>query len=286
MAQVRTHPRPILAGMSASADRKQLRLRRAGCCAVCGRELPAGERATWDPAARTVTCLGCEPADAAVLEGEAGASAQHEYDRRSRRREQHARHTLGVLGTVLAHVIDEPQSTTSWERGARGERRTAARLAKHLAGHDVMLLHDRRIPGHGQANIDHLTVGPGGVTVIDTKTHKGEIRVERVGGLFTDRHQVLLIGGRDRTELVDGVERQLASVLAALTRPGADRIEVRGALCFPNPDGLPIFRQLTVREIVIDGPKPVAKLARRAGPLDHEQIDRIRRELASAFPAA
>src|SRR5947209_14898995 len=89
------------------------------------------------------------------------------------------------------------------------------------------------------------------------ETHKGEIRVERVGGLFTNRHQVLLIGGRDRTALVDSVERQLAIVRTALTRPGAGRIDVRGALCFPNPDGLPIFGQLTVREIVIDGPKPV-----------------------------
>lgn len=272
--------------MGASADRKQLRLRRPGWCAGCGRELPAGELATWDAAVHTVTCLECERADAGALEGEAGASAQREYDRRRQARQRHARQTFGALGTVLARVIDEPQSTTSWEQGARGERRTAARLAKHLTRHDVMLLHDRRAPGHGQANIDHLTVGPGGVTVIDTKTHKGEIRVERVGGLFTNRHQVLLIGGRDRTALVDSVERQLAIVRTALTRPGAGRIDVRGALCFPNPDGLPIFGQLTVREIVIDGPKPVAKLVRRAGPLGHEQIDLITRELASAFPPA
>jgi hypothetical protein len=33
----------------------------------------------------------------------------------------------------------------------------------------VRLLHDRRVPRHGHANIDHIAVGPGGVTVIDTK---------------------------------------------------------------------------------------------------------------------
>jgi hypothetical protein len=37
---------------------------------------------------------------------------------------------------------------------------------------------------------------------------------------------------------------------------------------------------------VIDGPKPIAKLARRPGPLDHEQIDRIWRHLATALPPA
>ena len=68
--------------MSRTAPKKQLRLRRAGHCAVCGHALAAGESAIWDSAARTVTCLTCELADAPVLEGDAGASAQREYDRR------------------------------------------------------------------------------------------------------------------------------------------------------------------------------------------------------------
>lgn len=242
-----------------------------------------GDSAIWDSAAQTVTCLTCALADAPVDEGHAGASAQREYDRRHQRREQHAKDKLGALGTVLAHVIDEPRSTTNWQKGARGEQRTAARLTKHLQGQDVKLLHDRRIPCHGQANIDHLAVGPGGITVIDSKTHTGAIRVERVGGLFTDRHQILLIAGRDRTELIDCLERQLHAVRTVLHQAGIET-DLRGALCFPEPDGLPIFRQLAVREIVIDGPKQIAKLARRAGPLEHEQIDRIWRHLASALP--
>jgi hypothetical protein len=134
------------------------------------------------PASDTIICLACAPERP---EGEAGASAQREYDRRRQRRRDHAREKLGLVGRVLAHVIEEPQSTQSWAQGAQGERHTAARLEKHLAGHPVKLIHDRRIPGHGKANLDHLAVGPGGVTVIDSKTHRGEVRVERVGGLFT-----------------------------------------------------------------------------------------------------
>jgi hypothetical protein len=61
----------------------------------------------------------------------------------------------------------------------------------------VRLLHDRRIPGRGQASIDHLAIGAGGVTVIDTKAVRGRIRVERVGGLLTARHDVLLIDGHE-----------------------------------------------------------------------------------------
>ena len=61
-----------------------------------------------------------------------------------------------------------------------------------------------------------------------------------------------------------------------------------GALCFPNPDGLPL-RQLTVRGIVIDGPKPIAKLARRAGPLSADQadqVDQLAHQLAALFRIA
>jgi nuclease-like protein len=256
-----------LLAMGIEAPGNRLRLREPDRCVVCGEELAAGDQAIWDPVSRTVTCASCHP-DVPVVEGKAGASARREYQRRHERREQHARKRLGGLGTVLARVIDEPQSTTNWQQGARGEERTAARLAKHLEGHDVKVLHDRRVPGHGQANIDHLVVGPGGVTVIDTKTHKGEIRVDRVGALFSDRRSILLIGGRDRTSLIDGLERQIQIVRSALARGGAQDVEVGGALCFPNPDGLPLFKKLTIRDIAIDGTKPVAKLARRAGPLD------------------
>ena len=267
--------------MKASPRHAPVRLDRDTRCQSCGERIVAGDLAAIAPVSDTIVCLAC----AARPEGEAGASAQREYDRRRQRRHDHARETLGLVGTVLAHVIEEPQSTQSWSQGASGERRTAARLEKHLAGHPVKLLHDRRIPGHGKANLDHLAVGPGGVTVIDSKTHRGEVRVERVGGLFTDRHSILKIGGRDQTKLIDGVERQVKLVTAALTRAGYGDLDIRGSLCFPDPDGLPL-RQLSVRRIVIDGPKPIAKLARRAGPLSTEQVDQLARQLAALFAVA
>jgi hypothetical protein len=61
---------------------------------------------------------------------------------------------------------------------------------------------------------------------------------------------------------------------------------VRGALCFANVDGLPLFRQLSVKDIVIDGPKPVSRLAARPGPLRVEDIEHLWRALAHRFPPA
>jgi hypothetical protein len=219
-----------------------------------------------------------------LSEGQAGASALREYERRHAKREDHARQTLGGFGVLLARVIDEPQSTKAWQQGGNAEVRAGDRLTKLLKDRGVRLLHDRRVPRHGGANIDHIAIGPAGVLVIDTKSHKGKIKTDRVGGLFSPRRTVLLINGRDQTKLIDGVERQIGYVRDALNG-SADDVQIQGALCFPSPDGLP-FAQLRVREVVVDGPKRIAKLARRPGPLNPETIDQIWQRLASAFPEA
>jgi hypothetical protein len=92
--------------------------------------------------------------------------------------------------------------------------------------------------------------------------------------------------GRDQTGLIDGVDRQIDYVRAAIARFGEDGIDVRGALCFPDVDGLPLFGQLKVRGVVIDGPKRVARLARRPGQLDLDTVERLWRQLADSFPKA
>ena len=161
--------------ISATRPTKQLRLRRPDQCRVCSIELPIGTTAIWDPGARTVACLDCGGDEVAagpaapIDSGQAGASALRKHQGLHEAREQRAREKLGGLGAFLTKVIDEPSSTRVWQQGGNGEVRVAARLEKLLGGSGVRLLHDRRVPGHGQANIDHIAVGPGGVTVIDAK---------------------------------------------------------------------------------------------------------------------
>jgi hypothetical protein len=99
---------------------------------------------------------------------------------------------------------------------------------------------------------------------------------------------VLLINGRHRTELVDGLERQIAAVRTVIAEVAASEIDVRGALCFPNLDRLPRLGQLTMHSgtIAIDAPRRVAKLAQRHGPMTHDLIERIGEHLAQRFPPA
>src|SRR4051794_31534743 len=107
-------------------------------------------------------------------EGAPGGSAAREYARRRQLREDRARATLGGFGAAIVRLTDEPQSTKAWKKGAEGERLVARRLEKHLADSGVLLLHDRRVPG-SRANIDHLAIGPGGITVIDAKNLTGKV---------------------------------------------------------------------------------------------------------------
>jgi Nuclease-related domain len=299
--------------MSVLAGLYEIRLRWPGRCRRCGRELAPGSHAFHDRGDRSLTCPDCvEPlssstggasvdvsanqaasdvptvklaGDVAVGEEKAGASALREYERRRLRREAEARERLGGLGVVLTKVIDPPQATRAWKQGGDAEVKTAARLAKHLEGRGVRLLHDRRVRGHGHANIDHILIGPAGVMVVDTKAVRGRVQVEQRGGLFS-RRLVLLIGGRDCTPLIEGLEKQMGYVRAVLQMTDFAEVEIRGALCFPNPDGLPALRSLKIGDVLISGPKPVAKQARRAGPMVSDQIDRLWRHLDGCFPSA
>jgi hypothetical protein len=273
------------AGMGPAAGSKSLRLRRPDRCAVCERELAAGDQALWHAASRVVTCVGCTLQSSEVAEGVPGASAQREYDRRHAQREARAREKLGGLGVLLARVTDEPQSTAAWKKGTDGEARAAARLDKLLDGSGVRLLHDRRMPGSRRANIDHVALGPGGITVIDTKNYRGKVRVERVGGLFPERRDILTIAGRDKTKLIDGVERQMTALRTVFADQDAPP-DFRGALCFADVDGLPWLRHLAVRGVIVDGPRTTAKLASRPGPLAPDEVDALWRRLAATLPSA
>src|SRR5690606_25619338 len=105
----------------------------------------------------------------------------------------------------------EKQTTAAWARGAVGEERLGAALDA-IAGDSIAVLHDRRIPG-SRANIDHLAITPAGIWVIDAKRYADKrptLRIE--GGWVRPRTEKLMVGGRDRTKLVDGVLTQMSLV--------------------------------------------------------------------------
>jgi nuclease-like protein len=206
--------------------------------------------------------------------------------RRRTERERSMRARLGLFGVGLVRLAGDPPSTGAWRRGADGEAKVASRLTKLLSDSGVHLLHDRRLAARGHANIDHLAVGPGGITVIDAKALRGKVRIETVGGLFGERRRLLRVAGHDRTRLVRAVQAQAELVRERLAGSGLDAIEVRCALCFADTDGLPWLGRLELDGVVLAGPRRVAKLARRPGSLGETDVRRVLYALAKALAPA
>lgn len=285
------------AGLHAGADRtsdvpanavemKHLRLRRPDACAVCSRPLAPGVDAWWDAAARTVTCADCHavPAPPEVVRteeplerGQAGASAVREHDRRRDGRERRTRERYPRVGGLLLALRDAPQHETAWQRGAAGERAVGESLEKRVADGIVVLLHDRRMP-RSRANIDHLAVTPSGVYVIDAKDYTGKVRVERPW--FGEPK--LLVNGRDRAKVVDGLDRQVAAVRDAINDAA---IPVHGVLCFTKAD-IPIVLNETIGGHALLYGRALAQRLNAEGPLEAAAIDALARRLTTALPAA
>jgi len=161
---------------------------------------------------------------------------------------------------------------------------TARALAWRLHRSHVVVLHDRRIPGRGRANIDHIAIGPGGVTVIDSKSSRGTVQLGSAGSI--QRHQVLLINGRDRTRQLEALERQITRVAATLQRHGVGDIDVHGALCFPFMRRPWLHANRARNGVITVDPAHIAKLANRAGRLLPAEIEQLADTLATAFPPA
>jgi len=136
-----------------------------------------------------------------------------------------------------------------------------------------------------RANIDHLALGPSGVTVIDAKRYRGRIAVERRGGVMRERTEHLLVGGRERTKLVDGVLAQAEAVRRLLANGCHADVPVRAVLCFVDGDW-PLLGRLEVRGVPVLSPRPTAKLCRAGRSLDASAVQALARDLARLLPAA
>ncbi|MDP9346378.1 MAG: NERD domain-containing protein [Actinomycetota bacterium] len=183
------------------------------------------------------------------------------------------------MGTLLS-VVTEPSHQRVWARGAHGERLVAKRLAAQLAGTDVVLLHDRRLP-HGRANFDHIAVGPAGVLVIDTKNLRGAVRRRGHGS-----RQRLRVGDHDRTSLVISAHRQARSLRRVLAAEGFGHVPVHAALCLARPQSLGWRSSTSVRGVLVGSPERVARRARKRGGLSSERVYELASVIGRQLPHA
>lgn len=199
------------------------------------------------------------PADIEIVNGSAPA------------RQSSLRRRRGRLTTLLEALSADSRYESQWARKAEREER-ARRLESLLAGSGIRLLNDRRVPG-ARSTIDHLAVGPQGVTVIDAADESGRARVVD-GRLF--------VGADDRTTLVLDVLRQVEVIRLGLA--SSPSLPVNGVICWVEPDGLPRLRKLSVNGVLIDGPRALAEELRRPGPVSSKRARYIANLLDRRLP--
>lgn len=210
--------------------------------------------------------------------GVAGASARREHARRRANRVRRTREKHPRLSGVILALQKDPGHEQAWATGAEGEERVAKSLAKHVRA-GVWLLHDRGIPG-SRANIDHIAIGASGVWVIDAKRYTGKAQINKP--LLGEAK--LLINGRERSALIDGLTRQVQLVATSLARISPE-VPIHAALCFVDTK-LPMWGTLTFKGVPLLYPRRLAKRINAAGPLSPEGVAAVQRTLASAFPSA
>jgi hypothetical protein len=116
--------------------------------------------------------------------------------------------------------------------------RIKGRIAKHLQGSGVLMLHDLAVPATSTM-IDHLCIGPHGVTAIDVARARE---------------------GDHRETLIHRVTRETEILGALLTEAGIRSEQIAGAVCHSGRWSGP--RSTTSNGIAFGHPRRVAKIAR------------------------
>jgi hypothetical protein len=244
-------------------------LRYAATCGSCNTQLPRGTLAAWDRETKTATCSACLASSVAsdsestleVDRGLAGGSARREFERRHKRRESRIRQRHKRLGGVILA------------------------LSSALRAEGIAALHDRRIPG-SKANIDHIAISPAGLFVVDPKNYRGRVEQRDVGGLFrTDLR--LYVGGRDKTNLVKGMDRQVNAVRAALAQDEKwSDVPVTPVLLFTSAENWSWlnFRPLRFGETYVLWGEAFGKLLHAEEKIPHDAVVELERLLADALP--
>jgi hypothetical protein len=258
-------------------------LRYPSTCADCGISLSRGTEACWDTTVKEATCLACAPSDAEPPEDVAGASAAAEGNRRAQLRIEQARRRYGDHAAEVAREMAARDAAATWGKGSEGESRLAAFITREV-GEAVIALHDRVIPGT-RGNIDHIFIAPTGVWVVDAKAYQGKVERREVGPIWRRENEVY-VGGKNRSALTQGVEKQVAAVTAALRAdPEIQGTNVHGALCFLAEWSLLAF-PFQIGNIWVLYAGALRKRLKKGGAIQRDTMERVARRLALSLPPA
>ena len=95
-----------------------------------------------------------------------------------------------------------------------------------------------------------------------------------------------MVGGRNQSKLLTGLDWQVAAVRAALAPIGFGEAPVQTALCFIGSEWPMFAKPLQIDGVTVTWPTKLLEVVRAAGPLDTTTIDSLARHLSANLPAS
>ena len=279
---------------------RQISARRVGSCSECGAFISIGSQAWWNPTQRILTCLSHTDADhltpmedAKIQDpGTAGGSAlamHQKFHARDQIKAKRDQDVFKISHPFLSKYIT-PKALTShqakvWGKGAEGEVEVGKILNDLASKYGFLAIHDRLMP-KSKANIDHMAVTSTGIFIVDAKNYQGTIEVRGRMEKFVGGSSQLWIGKRNRTNLVDGVNKQILAVETVLEKAGV-KFPVFGALAFYKASwDLPTFlRASSVNGILVNS-KGLKHIFEKLAPNDPHEVAGIAELLLSKLRPA
>jgi hypothetical protein len=151
-------------------------------------------------------------------------------------------------------------------------------LHKTLHGRAVVL-DDRRVPG-AKAVLNHIVVAPSGVWVIEAKDLDGRVERRDVGGWFKVEER-LFVAGKDRSHLVDGLDRHVVGVENLLAQAGLTNVPVHSALCFVNAEWGWFAKPFSLSGVWVAWPDKLTELGLEWRAIPDAEFDTLARAVAA-----
>jgi hypothetical protein len=175
-----------------------------------------------------------------------------------------------------------PPSFDTRNGNAANGRGLSAHLHQTLQGRAVVL-DDRRIPG-AKAVLNHIVVAPSGVWVVEAKDCDGRVERRDVGGWFKVDER-LYVGGKDRSHLVDGLDRHVIGVENLLAQAGLSSVPVHAALCFVSSEWGWFAKPFSLGGVWVTWPERLTELMLEWRAIPDSDFDSLARAVAARLAA-
>ncbi|RBQ17611.1 NERD domain-containing protein [Spongiactinospora rosea] len=185
---------------------------------------------------------------------------------------------FGIAVAVIVAVADAVvawyahERTAVWRGKRKGEVLTGRILRRRLTKEGYKVLNGRAV--RGEASIDHLLIGPGGVWIVDNEAFGPETELAQYGGR-------LFFGEKYGTKMADGLNQAAERLATVLTEKSGIPVTIEALLAVYG-GSMPRGGIVSAERLTLLRPRRIPRFirSRATGALSDEQVETLARTAA------